>query len=210
MAKKDLKPLILAVQHKLGLTEDGIAGPITWGAIDAALSNGVSPGEPSEPELKMIVDGVEIDKRSRDNIDTLLPEVKPIAIAFLVDLKKAGINAKITSGTRSWEEQQRLYDRYKNKGGPVAAPPGQSNHNYGLAWDITLFEDDNVTPIYESELYKKAGSIGRSMGLVWGGTWANGDEPHFELHPTWARDMSERDMLVELKKRAESRSPIMA
>ena len=43
----------------------------------------------------------------------------------------------VTWGFRTFLEQQKLYDIYL-KGGPLAAPPGKSAHNYGLAIDIVL------------------------------------------------------------------------
>jgi hypothetical protein len=44
---------------------------------------------------------------------------------------------------RSLEEQAELYARFK-QGGPKAAPPGLSAHNYGLAIDIVLDRDDTM------------------------------------------------------------------
>lgn len=42
----------------------------------------------------------------------------------------------VTSGQRSWELQERLYADYlAGKSRFPANPPGQSAHNYGLAWD---------------------------------------------------------------------------
>jgi phosphopantetheine adenylyltransferase len=44
--------------------------------------------------------------------------------------------ARITSGVRSYEEQERLYRRYKSGEGGLAAPPGTSRHEFGRAVDI--------------------------------------------------------------------------
>ncbi|MEN8184447.1 MAG: D-alanyl-D-alanine carboxypeptidase family protein [Myxococcota bacterium] len=57
-----------------------------------------------------------------------------------------GVDVEVTSGLRSWENQQRLYDNYRAcvRAGRFpsapdckypAAPPGGSSHNYGLSWD---------------------------------------------------------------------------
>lgn len=46
----------------------------------------------------------------------------------------------VTWGKRTFAEQAVLYDKYL-KGGPLAAPPGKSAHNYGLAIDIVLVTD---------------------------------------------------------------------
>ena len=49
----------------------------------------------------------------------------------------------VVYGYRSLELQKQLYVKYVN-GGPLAAPPGKSAHNYGLAVDVQLvrFEYD--------------------------------------------------------------------
>lgn len=43
----------------------------------------------------------------------------------------------VTHGYRSLAEQEALWLKYK-AGGPKAAPPGKSPHNYGLAVDVVL------------------------------------------------------------------------
>ena len=43
----------------------------------------------------------------------------------------------VTFGFRSIEEQAALYKKHL-AGGPLAAPPGQSAHNYGLAVDVAI------------------------------------------------------------------------
>jgi peptidoglycan L-alanyl-D-glutamate endopeptidase CwlK len=69
-----------------------------------------------------------------------------------------------------------------------------------LAFDVTEFNGSQ--PVWDSPNYKKMGTIGKNMGLTWGGDWKSiVDEPHFELHPSWASDMSESQMLAELRRR---------
>ena len=46
----------------------------------------------------------------------------------------------VTWGARTLEEQGILYQAYL-KGGPLAAPPGKSAHNFGLAVDVVLITD---------------------------------------------------------------------
>jgi peptidoglycan L-alanyl-D-glutamate endopeptidase CwlK len=49
------------------------------------------------------------------------------------------------------------------------------------------------------------------LGLDWGGNWKSiQDEPHFELRPAWACDLSEREMLAELRSRTESGKGVFA
>ena len=40
------------------------------------------------------------------------------------------------------------------------------------------------------------------LGLEWGGNWKTiVDEPHFQLRPEWAAEITEGDMLAELRSR---------
>lgn len=47
----------------------------------------------------------------------------------------------VLEGYRSLERSKALYEAYKAGRGPIAAPPGQSAHNYGLAVDVVLDTD---------------------------------------------------------------------
>jgi peptidoglycan L-alanyl-D-glutamate endopeptidase CwlK len=198
----DLTPTIKAVQAKLGLTTDGIAGPLTWAAISKAL--GVDEQPPGRPLTSDEIDtawSVPVDPRSESNIDSLMPVVRPLARQLIHEANAvlAPKVVKVTSGYRTFSEQKELYDKYKT-GGPQAAPPGYSNHNYALAFDVTLF-DENDKPIWESALYKTIGKIGRTVGLIWGGDWHSVDEPHFEFRPEWAADLSEDEALQAYRDR---------
>ena len=87
---------------------------------------------------------------------------------------------------------------------------GQSNHNFGIAFDVTIFTGSSdpekaKTPVYESPVYKAIGALGTDLGLEWGGNWKTiVDEPHFQLRPGWAADLSESDMLADLRKRKDT------
>lgn len=52
-----------------------------------------------------------------------------------------GVPVTVTSGVRSRQKQQYLYDQWKaGKSKWPANPPGQSAHEYKLAWDSTVPE----------------------------------------------------------------------
>lgn len=60
----------------------------------------------------------------------------------------------VTHAYRSNQEQGKLYQKYL-AGGPKAAPPGKSAHNFGLAVDVVLDEDPNkpgVQPSWNTRL----------------------------------------------------------
>lgn len=124
------------------------------------------------------------DSRSEANIMTLLPKAQVAARKFLAAVIDGGIDAKIISGNRSWAEQDGLYaigrTTQLNRGKVTNARGGFSNHNFGIAWDIGIFENGAYRP--ESPRYAQAGKIGRDQGLEWGGDWKSiQDEPHFNL-----------------------------
>jgi len=89
---------------------------------------------------------------------------------------------RITSGYRSYDEQNALYVQGRIKPGArvTNARGGHSNHNFRLAFDITLF-DGKGQPIWTSHLYRAAGEFGKTVGLDWGGDWKTfTDLPHYE------------------------------
>jgi peptidoglycan L-alanyl-D-glutamate endopeptidase CwlK len=123
------------------------------------------------------------DERTERNLKTLLPAAQDKARDFMEALEAAGIHAKIISGTRTSAEQNALYAQGRTTPGKIVtnARAGFSNHNFGVAWDIGIFTEDGKY-LDESPLYKKAGAIGKKLGLEWGGDWKGiVDEPHFQV-----------------------------
>lgn len=98
------------------------------------------------------------------------------------DFNALGIGrAVLTSGYRSLRKQAELYDAYK-KGGPLAAAPGKSAHNYGLAVDIAI-----VGAKPSDKRYAQLHRIGRVHGLVpLNGRQRRVDPFHLEV-PQWRR-----------------------
>lgn len=208
-ADAGLDAIIRAVQKKLGVFVDGSPGPETWGAIHLAVVKKKAPADVKKADTPTLTgDGKTADSRSEGNIKTLHPRVRPFARALIEKAVANGIIIKVTSGTRSFEEQAELFRKFQ-AGGPVAAPPGKSNHNFGLAFDVTIFKGSSdpekaKTPVFESPAYKAVGALGTDIGLEWGGNWKRVDEPHFQLRPAWAADLSEPEMLAELRRRKDS------
>lgn len=120
------------------------------------------------------------DERSERLLNTLVPKAEQQARLFLQTVQGQNIDARIISGMRTYAEQNALYAQGRTAPGRrvTNAPAGFSNHNFGLAWDIGVF--DGADYLEESPLYAKAGRIGRGLGLEWGGDWRKPDEPHFQ------------------------------
>jgi len=190
-----LDATIRAVQAKIGVTVDGNPGPQTWTAIHRAIVG----EQPAPTGTKTLA-----DERSERNIVTLLAEVQPLARTLIESAAAIGIAIKVISGTRTYEEQNALYEQGRTKPGRIVtnARGGYSNHNFGVAFDIGVFEGGRY--LDESPAYKAVGALGMKLGLEWGGNWKTiQDEPHFQLRPAWARNLSERDMLAQLRARRE-------
>lgn len=120
------------------------------------------------------------DERSERNLATVQPQLQRLGRELLRRLAAEGLIFKVTSGSRTREEQAALYAQGRTKPGPIVTWTMKSRHIGGRAIDITLFSGKN--PVWESKHYTRAGEIGEELGLVWGGRWKKSpDKPHFEL-----------------------------
>ena len=124
------------------------------------------------------------DQRTEKNIYSLVLRAQVEARKFMLRLLENGINVKIISGTRTYEEQNKLYrqGRYGNSGKIVTrARGGRSNHNFGIAWDIGIFTASGGYSRSKKK-YVAASKFGLSKNLEWGGHWKSfPDPPHYQL-----------------------------
>jgi peptidoglycan L-alanyl-D-glutamate endopeptidase CwlK len=143
------------------------------------------------------------DERTERNIATLHPRAQEKAREFMQLtiplMKRYGLDVRIISGLRTFAEQDALYAQGRTAKGRIVtnARAGYSNHNFGIAFDVGLFE--SKTYLGESPKYKELGQAGKSLGLVWGGDFKSiKDEPHFEI-PT-GLTLSQMRERIALKK----------
>ncbi len=210
----NLEQTIRAVQQALGIEVDGKAGPQTWAAIHRRVVGGGDAGgaQPAPAPMVESLPQAPVDERSEKVIATLLPEVRPYARALVHKAAASGIQIKVISGHRSYAEQDALYARGRTvQPGPIVtnARGGYSNHNFGIAFDIGVFEGSRY--LGESPKYRAVGMLGREIGLEWGGNWKDlVDQPHFQLRPAWASDLSGRELLAALRQRVADGSPVFA
>lgn len=130
------------------------------------------------------------DVRSEGNIRTVLPQTQRAARSFLNRAKSnfPGFEVRIISGSRTYAEQDLLYrkGRFGNPPPKVTnARGGQSNHNFGIAWDVGIFKDGKYLTgdtKAEAAIYKQLASIAKTNDLEWGGDWTSiVDMPHYQL-----------------------------
>lgn len=159
------------------------------------------------------------DDRTERNIATLHPKAQEKARAFMAKavpaMQMLGYTVRIISGLRTYAEQEELYAQGRTKPGLIVtnARGGFSNHNFGIAFDVGIF---NGAGAYIDDLvdrgqmksaaceaaYMTLVPIGESVGETPGARWKTfQDIPHYELHPEWANGMSEDAMLAELRRR---------
>ncbi len=105
------------------------------------------------------------------------PRVQRHANAFIAYLERLGYTVTVTSTRRSVDTQRQLYSCYVRtgcsncgRGGGCypAAPPGHSQHDRGLAFDLHL----------DPPAYDVAGQLWERLGLTWGGRFS--DPIHFD------------------------------
>jgi peptidoglycan L-alanyl-D-glutamate endopeptidase CwlK len=192
-----IEDMVRAVQLKLGVEVDGRAGPQTWGAIYKRI---VDRGSPLDVGLTEAADRA--NARSEKVIATLHARVQPYARALYFKAREHGLTINVISGLRSYAEQDALYAQGRTAPGNVVtnARAGYSNHNFGIAFDIGLFERNEY--LGESPMYKAVGTLGEELGLEWGGNWRTlVDQPHFQLRPAWSIGLSQSRLLSGLRSR---------
>jgi peptidoglycan LD-endopeptidase CwlK len=141
-------------------------------------------------------------------LDTLLPIAHRQAVRCLIALRKTrGLFPRIISGTRTYDEQDRLFTQGR-RGVRVErvvtyARGGQSNHNFGIAWDVGLFTAGGAY-ITDDAAYAPLGDLWCPPGVEWGGNWSarKRDRPHYQLATGYD--------IGELRRRFEAGEPLFA
>lgn len=163
----------------------------------------------------------ELDDRSERNIGTLNKNAQEWAREFMrrvlaADVLPDGWTVKIISGNRTYAEQEALWSKGRTAPGPKVtnARGGQSNHNFGIAWDIGLFDAKGTyNPPGNLGVYRAIGKIGKALGLTWGGDWRGMvDLPHFEVKTPFTLEQKRAFMAriggVPTPKLTDTQSPV--
>ena len=110
---------------------------------------------------------------SRD-VNDLNPTVMGQCHAFIAACKSQNIDVIITSTYRDNQAQQFLYAQGRTVDGPKVthARPGQSAHNYRLAFDFCAVVNGKAE-WNNPHLYARCGALAKSVGLEWAGDWVS-------------------------------------
>lgn len=127
------------------------------------------------------------DSASESNLITLIPKAQIEARKFMQIIQNNHLDIRILSGTRTYAQQDALYAHGRNGDTqPIVtnAKGGQSNHNFGIAWDIGVFQNGNYTG--DATPYQSFAAIVLPLmnTIEWGGNWITfRDYPHYQLKP---------------------------
>lgn len=96
-------------------------------------------------------------------------------------MKAAGIDYMLTCTHRPQAEQDALYEQGRTAPGKIVTWTRRSRHTEGRAFDIVIMENGKPDWNAKNPKWTRAGEIGRTVGLRWGGDFSKPDMPHFEL-----------------------------
>lgn len=126
-----------------------------------------------------------LDRSTKNMGSDMNPVVKESALELIKRAYKEGIYVQISSGFRSFADQNALYAQGRTKSGNIVtnARGGYSNHNFGLAVDYFLVSDDGNTALWTvNDKWKRVAAFGKELGFAWGGDWKSfPDYPHLEM-----------------------------
>lgn len=126
-----------------------------------------------------------MDATSEGRLARVNPQLANRIRLMAADLRAQGIDISVTSGLRTFAEQDALYAQGRTAPGSIVtnARGGQSLHNYGLAIDVVPLDANGRANWNASEsTWQQIGAAGKRQGLEWGGDWTSFvDRPHFQM-----------------------------
>ena len=119
----------------------------------------------------------------------VIKEVAAYVQPMIAAANRESVDLQVTSGFRTMEDQQTLYDEYRAGTGNLAAEPGKSNHQNGIAIDFNVSSQSGR--VFEW-LTKNAWRYGfirtvsreRWHWEYWGG-WNGQEKPEWAKHSAW-------------------------
>lgn len=171
---------IKEIQRHCGADPDGVFGPDTAAAVWKELSReGANDAKEEVLDVRTRTNLETLDAKARERFEQFTKLAKATAATF-------GCDYIAISGTRSFKEQEHLYQKYK-AGGPKAAPAGYSWHNFGTAIDFGVFRGksylDSANPILAARVHEACAVHAHKLGFEWGGNWKGKscDPPHYQI-----------------------------
>lgn len=113
----------------------------------------------------------EIGSRTLKTISTLEAGFQRRTKQWLEEMIQTGIRPLIYTGLRTMEEQAALYAIGRSKPGKIVtkARPGESYHNYGLAFDWVAMKPVSKTELFQADWDDEtAFKLGERVGITFG------------------------------------------
>ncbi|HZH16555.1 MAG TPA: peptidoglycan-binding protein [Archangium sp.] len=130
---------VKAFQKSKRLTADGVVGDKTWDKLGIKVSDAPSTGGGGHSVTGYVRgEARQITLGSIPNNEEMRSDAAAAYNRMYAAARSADITLKVNSGFRSMSEQQALYKAYKNGTGHLAAKPGFSNHQGGIAVDVNV------------------------------------------------------------------------
>lgn len=118
------------------------------------------------------------------------PDFVALVNLMIEQLRGEGFDIRVMAGFRTFSEQQERFEQGRTLTGPIVTSlvAGHSWHNYGLAVDIALNDEDGnpAWPEESSLFWQRLGDVAIAHGSFWGGTF--GYPSHVEYHPNFGTD----------------------
>lgn len=124
-----------------------------------------------------------MDKSSQSKLAQVHPALAERVANLIAAFASRGIDVRVVSGLRTYAEQDALYRKGRTVQGKIVtnAKGGRSNHNFGLACDLGIF-DAAGKYLPESPLYNLIQSAAHTAKLESGADWKHiNDRPHVQL-----------------------------
>lgn len=139
----------------------------------------------------------EIGSRTLKNISTLEANFQRKARQWLEEMIQTGIRPLVYCGLRTMEEQAALYAIGRSKPGKIVtkARPGESYHNYGLAFDWVCMKQTAGTDLFEADWDDEtAFKLGERVGVTFGLKAISWETGHLQdvRYDSW-RDIPQAD-----------------
>lgn len=110
---------------------------------------------------------------SSRSLDDLTPEMKAKALKHIEVCKNLGIQLLIYCTYRDNEAQAEVYAQGRTKPGKIIteAKPGESYHNYRIAYDCVPLINGKPEWNSSAAVWSVVGKLGEEVGLEWAGRW---------------------------------------
>ena len=142
-----------------------------------------------------------MDAISIKRLSGVAPELRRRAAIMLDNLEKRGIPTRVTSALRTSAEQAIQWAKGRTTEGPIVtyAPPGYSDHEFGMAIDVVPMTLPHGQPDWDEKhlAWKAIVEEGEDAGLTPGEYFEHHpDMPHFQLTGSFPVNPTDQERMV--------------